>query len=48
MNLNMPDPLNGMGWGILQIVIYFIGVGIFLYATYRTLKLWEEHKGRIG
>ena len=43
-----PDPLFGREWGVLQIGIYLAGAAIFLYASYRTLKLWEEHKNRLG
>lgn len=45
---NGPDPLYGSEWGALQTGVYLAGAAIFLYATYRTLKLWEEHKNRIG
>jgi hypothetical protein len=43
-----PDPLHGNEWGMLQSGVYTAGAIIFIYATYRTLKLWEEHKNRIG
>jgi len=47
-NNDAPDPLFGTEWGILQTGVYLAGAAIFIYATYRTLKLWEEHKNRIG
>jgi hypothetical protein len=34
--------------GGLQSMLYVTGTAVFLYATFRTLRLWEEHKNRIG
>jgi hypothetical protein len=42
------DPLHGTEWTLLPIAIYVIGAGVFLYGTYRSLKVWEEPKHRIG
>ncbi len=42
------DPLFGAEWGLLQIAVYLIGAAVFLYVTYRSLKIWEEPKHRIG
>lgn len=42
------DPLFGTEWGLLQIVLYLVGAAVFLYVTYRSLKIWEEPKHRIG
>ncbi len=35
-------------WGVFQAVVYAIGTVIFLYATYRSLRIYEEPKSRIG
>lgn len=43
-----PDPLFGTAWGLLQIALYLIGAAVFLYVTYRSLKVWEEPKHRLG
>lgn len=42
------DPLRGTEWGTLQIALYFIGALAFVYVTYRSLKIWEEPKHRLG
>ncbi len=42
------DPLHGAEWGLLQIAIYLIGAAAFLYVAYRSLKIWEEPKHRLG
>jgi ABC-type transport system involved in multi-copper enzyme maturation permease subunit len=42
------DPLHGTEWSLLPIAIYLIGAGVFLYVAYRSLKIWEEPKHRIG
>lgn len=42
------DPLHGTEWGPLQIAIYFVGALAFIYVTYRSLKIWEEPKHRLG
>lgn len=42
-------PSLGFGaWGGFQAVIYAIGTVVFLYATYRSLRIYEEPKSRIG
>lgn len=42
------DPLLGGGWGTLQIVLYTVGLALFLYVSYRSLKIWEEPRHRLG
>lgn len=39
---------NDPTWGGLQTVAYLAGAAIFIFATYRSLLLWEERKNRIG
>ena len=46
---NDTGPDLGLGaWGLFQIVVYAIGTVVFLYATYRSLRIYEEPKSRIG
>lgn len=35
-------------WGVFQTLIYAVGAVVFLYATYRSLRIYEEPKSRIG
>ncbi len=47
-NPNDGDPLHGTQWGLLQIALYLVGAGVFLYVAFRSLKIWEEPKHRLG
>lgn len=45
------DDLPNRGFaavGVFQAVVYAIGTVVFLYATYRSLRIYEEPKSRIG
>lgn len=42
------DPMQGMAWGVLQIVLYSLGLALFLYVSYRSVKIWEEPRHRLG
>lgn len=42
------DFSHGAEWGGLQTIIYLAGTAVFLYAAYRSLKVWEEPKHRLG